>query len=128
MHGCIPIAMYFLCMRPTLESASDKKNVNALIRVIDSEMKVRGWNQTDLAAASKVNQGTISRIMRGESNDIRNSTLDKIAAAFKMSPGRLRQLAERPSKEPVDINALQDRLTDSQRQALVAFLAAMLDG
>ncbi|MGH2625623.1 MAG: helix-turn-helix domain-containing protein [Anaerolineales bacterium] len=49
----------------------------------------RGWSQAELARRSGVNQGTISRVERGETRTLALHNLERLAKALGVSPRSL---------------------------------------
>jgi HTH-type transcriptional regulator / antitoxin HipB len=55
---------------------------------LQAARKQRGWTQEELSARSGVQPGEISRMEAGK-RDPQVSTLEKLAAALEIPPGRL---------------------------------------
>ena len=60
-----------------------------------SLLKQRGWSQNELAKRSKIDKGTMSRLMKGRS--LTHENVQRLAGALELSPQALLQEGPWPS-------------------------------
>lgn len=83
----------------------------------------RGLTQAQLAEIAGVNQATVSKVERGETN-ITMDKIEAIAAALKVEPVQLFDLPELQARTLAAISAIDPR----RREAALVVLEAMAKG
>jgi transcriptional regulator with XRE-family HTH domain len=93
-------------------------------RTIANLLRQKGWSEGELSRRSRVPQPTIHRIITGESQEPKRSTLEKIARGLGVAYEDLFLAApDELSEKAAEFAMLADSLTEDQVELLLRLIA-----